>query len=85
MWDYLAAWSGRPRPYPIATGAVAISAAVDFGDDPIRSLYVGGAGNVVVEPYDGGSVTLVCPAGAVIPLVIRRVISLTATGVLGLR
>ena len=52
-----------------------------------RALYVGGAGNIVVTPYGGGSnVTLAVVAGAVLPIRVSRVLSTgtTATGLVNL-
>lgn len=52
-----------------------------------RAIYVGGAGNLVVTPYGGGSnVTLAVVAGAVLPIRVSRVLSTgtTATGLVNL-
>lgn len=52
-----------------------------------RALYVGGAGNLVVTPFGGGSnVTLTVVAGAILPIRVSRVLSTgtTATGLVNL-
>lgn len=52
-----------------------------------RAIYVGGAGDLVVTPYGGGSnVTLAVVAGAVLPIRVSRVLSTgtTATGLVNL-
>jgi len=44
------------------------------------SIYVGGAGNVAVEPLDGGNtVTFVMLAGSVVPVRVRRVLATGTT------
>lgn len=52
-----------------------------------RSIYVGGAGNIVVIMSDGTSLTFVgCPAGLLLPVVAIRVnnTNTTATNLIGL-
>tara|TARA_R100000365_G_C2737740_1_gene66802 strand:+ start:451 stop:717 length:267 start_codon:yes stop_codon:yes gene_type:complete len=52
-----------------------------------RGLYVGGAGNLVVRPADGGGdVTFVgVPAGTTLPIRVTQVrAATTATGIVGL-
>jgi hypothetical protein len=51
---------------------------------PCRSLYVGGAGNVVVTAADGTSVTFAAVAGSILPVVTKLVSSATATGIVAL-
>jgi hypothetical protein len=66
--------------------AVTPSDTVDF-TEYARGLYVGVTGNVVVVAFDGSVLTFVgVPAGAVLPIVCRRVnaTSTTATSILGL-
>lgn len=56
--------------------------SIDF-----RSIYVGGAGNVVVVPRTGSAVTFVAvPAGSILPVRGKRVnsTSTTATSLVGL-
>jgi len=52
-----------------------------------RSLYVGGAGNVVAVDNDGNAVTFTgVPAGAILPIAVKRVNSTntTATAIVAL-
>lgn len=70
-----------------ATGGAAIapsdSVAVDF-----NGIYIGGAGNVKVDLYDGSTITLTAViVGTVYPLKISKVYSTgtTATNLVGLK
>jgi len=77
-----------------ASEAVAITPldATDLALLKIRGIYVGGAGNLVViglnDTTNGGAgtaVTLVVPAGAIIPIIPKRVMTATtATALVGL-
>lgn len=54
---------------------------------PARALYVGGAGNISIQPFVGTAVTLVgVPAGAILPVSVTRVnvTGTTATNLVGL-
>ena len=54
---------------------------------PARALYVGGAGNINIQPLVGPAVTLVdVPAGAILPISVTRVnvTATTATNLVGL-
>lgn len=54
---------------------------------PARALYVGGAGNISIQPLEGPAVTLVgVPAGALLPISVTRVnvTGTTATDLVGL-
>lgn len=54
---------------------------------PVRSLYVGGAGNLVAVGLDDAAVTFVgVAAGTVLPIAVKRVNSTntTATSIVGL-
>lgn len=52
----------------------------------VRSLFVGGAGNVVAEDVDGGTGTFVCTAGTLLPIEAKRVYATgtTATNIVAL-
>lgn len=54
---------------------------------PVRSLYVGGAGNVVVRDMQGTVVTFTAvPAGTILPVMVDQVrAATTATAIVGLR
>lgn len=86
MWDLIKAWAGRARQYPIPTQTVDVSAAVtaaagttthaDFSDNPLKRIYVGGAGDVYVRRYEDPSGTFfkyVMPAGGYVTGVIVEV------------
>jgi hypothetical protein len=67
--------------------AIAPSDSVDLSFAP-KSLYVGGAGNLVLRDQFGNDVTFTAvPVGAVLRVSPRRVLSTgtTATGIVGLR
>lgn len=71
-----------------AHGVVAVTPS-DATDLParVRSLYVGGAGDISVVASDGSTATLsTVPAGSIIPLWVRRVnaTGTTATSIVGL-
>lgn len=53
---------------------------------PVRALFVGGAGNLVVTTADGVSLTLTgVTAGSIIPLQVTQVLNATtATNIVGL-
>lgn len=72
-----------------AQGAVAVvpSDTVSLVPAPCRALWVGGAGDISVLMADGASATLVgVPAGALLPIAVRRVNSTatTATSIVAL-
>ena len=67
-----------------ALDAVAITPSATPLAQPIRGLYVGGAGDVTVTTWRGTSVTFTLPAGALLPLVCTHVTAATATGIRGL-
>ena len=72
-------------PYTIG-GAITPSDTVAHGK-PMRALYVGGAGNVVMVNPDGSTVTLIgALAGNVYPLICKRInaTSTTATNLVAL-
>lgn len=93
MWDRLLAWAGKPRPYPLATQLVGVTSDIastdaDYAANPLRSLYCGGSGNVVVRSLeDTTDTTIVVQAGTLLPIVVTRVVrtGTTATGLVGLR
>ena len=61
--------------YPRSAAAVTKSDTNEFSK-PV-TVYVGGAGTVTVEPWDnpGVSVTFVMPAGGIVPVQVRKVLS----------
>ena len=55
--------------------------------DTARALYVGGAGDINIQPLEGPAITLVgVPAGALLPISVTRVnvTGTTATNLVGL-
>lgn len=71
---------------PIDTG-VAVTPSDSTVLGATRALWVGGAGNVAVTFYKGGTVTFVgVPAGTMLPVVVSQVMSTntTATSILAL-
>lgn len=54
---------------------------------PVRSLYVGVTGNVVVRDMQGTTVTFTAvPAGTILPVMVDQVrAATTASGIIGLR
>jgi hypothetical protein len=74
-------------PNPAASAsAVTTSDSVDFSY-PARALYIGGAGNVAVVLESGTAVTFsAVPAGAILPVVCKRVnaTNTTATSIVAL-
>ena len=93
MWDRLLAWAGKPRPYPLGTQLVNVTADIastdaDYSSNPLRSLYCGGAGNVVVRSLeDASDTTIAVQPGTLLPVVFTRVVrtGTTATGLVGIR
>ncbi len=96
MWDQVRVWLDpkglkRARPYPLWTQTVDVSAAIasadaDYSSNPLRGLYVGGAGVVYVKlQEDGVFLDWDCPQGFVIPGLIYGVqkASTTATKLRG--
>ena len=74
-------------PDSCAGSAVAITTANSDLAHPVRSLYVGGAGNVRVTTVNGQDVTFVgVQAGTILPISVKRVwsTSTTATSIVGL-
>jgi hypothetical protein len=54
--------------------AVTPSNSVDFAEGPCKSLWVGGAGVLIVEMLDGAQITFSgVPAGTIMPIQCRRV------------
>ena len=83
----------------VVTGFPALAKAITPSDDSdltdlegrrkSQTVYVGGAGDVVVVPIGNDlaqSVTFTCPAGGLVPVEVRRVrfTGTTATGLVGL-
>jgi len=71
----------------VSASAVTPSDTVNL-DPPARSLYVGGAGDVVVVFEDDAAITFTgVPAGTVLPVQAKRVnsTSTTATAIVALR
>jgi hypothetical protein len=71
---------------PVAMDAVAITPANSDLAVPVRALYVGGAGDVVIRTMAGTDVTLVgVVAGSVLPIAAKQVrVATTATSIVGL-
>ncbi|MCE2759737.1 MAG: hypothetical protein ACK5X3_21035 [Pseudomonadota bacterium] len=70
-----------------ASGAAAVTASDTTELGPCRALYVGGAGNVVVQmPNRDTSITFSSvPAGTILPVMARRVMAATtATSIVAL-
>ncbi|KQN74982.1 hypothetical protein [Devosia sp. Leaf64] len=70
-----------------ATGAFAITPSdTTIFDQPTRAVYVGAAGTLAVEMLSGGSVFFEgLPAGAILPVRVRRVLAAsTASFLVGL-
>jgi hypothetical protein len=93
MWDRLLAWAGKPRPYPLGTQLVNVTGDIasvdaDYSANPLRSLYCGGGGNVVVRSHeDTSDTTIAVQPGTLLPIVVTRVVrsGTTATGLVGIR
>lgn len=64
--------------------AVTPSGTTHLGN--VRSLYVGGAGDVVAEDVDGTTATFTCAAGTYLFIEAKRVLATgtTATGIVAL-
>lgn len=73
------------RPESIGVESVPVAAAMKFGDEPIRSLYVEGAGNVVFKDLKGNQDTWAVTDFATIPVAMSEIVSFTATGLHGIR
>jgi hypothetical protein len=60
---------------------------VGSNETPPRSLYVGGAGDVVVTMFSGDLVTFAdVPAGTILPVCVKKVMdATTATDIVGLQ
>ena len=74
-------------PDSCAASAVAITKADSDLAHPVRSLYIGGAGNIRVTTVNGQDVTFTgVLAGTILPVSVKRVWSTntTATGIVGL-
>jgi hypothetical protein len=95
-WEHVKAWLDpkgikRGRPYPLWTESVDVSAAIatanaDYSANPLRGLYVGGAGVVYLKLQEDSAFSeWDCPAGFVIPglIVAVRKLSTTATKLRG--
>lgn len=69
-----------------ANDAYAITPADTDLEEPVRSVYVGGAGNLTIRTPQGTDVTFVgVPAGSIIPVRARQVrAATTATNLVGL-
>jgi hypothetical protein len=70
-----------------AQSAIAITPADSDLAHPVRSLYVGGGGNIKITTVNGQTVTIAgVNAGSIIPISVKRVWSsdTTATSILGL-
>lgn len=67
------------------TRAIAVTPSDSTEHASGLTVYVGGGGSVVVEPYNGGNtVTFVVGDGGVVPVVCRRVLAATtATDLVG--
>ncbi len=66
--------------------AITASDSVDLAN-PVRAIYIGGAGNVVITTVAGNDVTFSgLPAGMILPVRAKRVkaTGTTATGLVGL-
>lgn len=80
-------------PFGNFSGSASVAAAVTKSDSTVvgfRALYVGGAGDVAVYMADNTTDTSVVfagvPAGSILPIAVRRVLSTgtTATLIIGL-
>jgi hypothetical protein len=74
-------------PDSCAASAIAITKADSDLGHPVRSLYIGGAGNVRVTTVNNHDVTFVgVLAGTILPVSVKRVWSTntTATSIVGL-
>ena len=74
-------------PDSCAASAIAITKADADLDHPVRSLYIGGAGNIRVTTVNGQDVTFVgLLAGTILPVSVKRVWSTntSVTGIIGL-
>jgi len=74
-------------PDSCAVNCIAITPADADLVQPVRALYIGGAGNVRINDTGGGSVIFYnVPAGVILPVMARRVwsTSTTATNIVGL-
>ncbi len=83
-----AAYIHSPGPSPRIEAVDISSGDHTFGAGPVRALYVGGAGDLVIKARDNsGSVTLASvPAGRLIPVMVETVAmtGTTATSIVGL-
>jgi hypothetical protein len=70
----------------VSAAAVTPNTTTDLPRSPARSLYVGGAGNLVVDTAEGQTVTFTgVPAGFILPVSVRRVrATSTATNIVAL-
>lgn len=66
-----------------ALDAIAITPSATPFATPVRSIYIGGAGDITVTTFRGTSVTFTVPAGFILPLVCTHVTAATATGLRG--
>lgn len=81
-----------PGVYPrtLASQVVAIvpNDGADIPGGPVKGLYIGGAGNLVVTDIEGNTNTFIgLPVGRDLDVVVKRVLSTgtTATNILGYR
>lgn len=89
MVDIVAKWSASNITSPAYTyAAITPSDTVDESKGPFKAFFCGVAGNVAIVGLDNVAVTLVgCVAGAIYPLIGRRVnaTNTTATSLVALR
>lgn len=77
---------GNLRSESIGVESVPITTVpVDFGSDPIRSLYVEAAGTVTFQGIKGVEDTWDVPDNYTIPIAMQKITGGTATGLHGVR
>jgi hypothetical protein len=77
------------KAFPSNTTSPALDAfAITPSAEPLerfpRSLFVGQEGTITVTTYQGTSITLTVPSGAIVPLVVTHVTAATADSIVGL-
>lgn len=72
-------------PDSIGVESIPIVAKMTFGDEPIRSLYVEGAGTVTFKDCKGATDTWDVTDFTTIPIAMTEITSFTATGLHGIR